>query len=683
MQKRRASIGNPLSPATLRFRTPGTPGGVHGRNILAALLLLCGLALLTLSCGKDAPIVAPIVEEEIPEDPETPETPEDPEVPEDPEIPEVPEIPEIPEDQAPCIITVTAPDGGEAWIEGLDYAITWDVVDCAFTVSIELLRDGVPAAVIADSTLNDGSYDWTAARVDGQAAGYKIRVTDLTGGTVDESAASFEINALPPGPDDFFCVSTTGTRTEGSSTMDIASFGWADEDCYGTIGEAMALLSPGDQLWIDDGTYDDHIRLRPQHSGTPEDYTIVRARNAGRVTLHGDSFGMIDLKACSYVEVSGFRITGVGEIPIYVHAESHHFRIRRTGWNQRAALITEGSHHGLVEDCYAWGGPHRYAFQASNGANRIIFRRCLVRWDFSYTSEPQACFASYTCDKIYYQNCISIDGTDNKGIDTPSEDGLKSFFTPNGSTDCHYEGCISLAMRGAAGWWLEGTTAEGTLTDCIAWGHLVNAADETDTYKPYSFASTADVGSWSVRQCTFGVNDFGSKPVRFDTYNTESMRSSIIYGMTLDAGEYAVSSNLDDHDYNCYWDNTGGRNKNGGVGPHALVDVDPRAAGLSSLVDIDPGSVLDTSGSSGERIGARVLTKIGVSGTLYDEPGWDLDTGESLWPFPYEDQIREDCRQFQMPAGAAYGGSPAMDGERGFCAPGQSLTSYILGYLDR
>ena len=578
-----------------------------------------------------------------------------------------------------CTLTVTYPDGGEELVEGSEYSISWNRSDCGAEVALELWRGGEMVSTIAASTANDGSYGWIASQDGGATTGYRILVRDLDSGVEDMSDDTFQIPDDVPSPDDYYCVKIGGTRTSGRSTGDISAFGWANADCYGTIAAAVAEMGPGDQVWVDDGTYEEDVNLRVEKSGSASDYTVVRARNAGRATLLNQDY-TINLRGTSYVEVMGFRVIDSALAPIYVHDSAHHFKFFRISWNGRTGLVTDGSHHGLLEDCYAYGGPHRYAFQVSNGANNIIFRRCLVRWDFSLTQEPQGCFASYTCDKIYYQNCISIDGTDNKGIDTPNVDGLKSYFTPNGSTDCHYEGCISIAMQGAAGWWLEGTTAIGTLTDCIAWNHLTNAADETDTYDPYSFASTADVGSWSLRNCTFGINNLGRRPVTFDMYNDESMRDCIIMSMTLDSGQYAVSDHLDDGDYNVYWGNTGGRNIDGSMGSHSRTDINPLTSGLVSPVEVQLGSVLGSAGEGGGRVGARIVTKIGASGSLVGESGWDQDTGESLWPWPYEDQIREDCSQFNMSAGEAYPGSPVMNGARGFCAPGQTLTNYVLNY---
>jgi hypothetical protein len=60
------------------------------------------------------------------------------------------------------------------------------------------------------------------------------------------------------------------------------------------------------------------------------------------------------------------------------------------------------------------------------------------------------------------------------------------------------------------------------------------------------------------------------------------------------------------------------------------------------------------------------MKKIGVSGTLYGESGWNTVTSENLWPFPYEDRIRSDMRAVSA---------------RGFCADNQTLTKYIWQYL--
>jgi len=97
----------------------------------------------------------------------------------------------------PSTLTVTAPQDGDAWIEGTLHAITWEQAGQAgAAVKIELLHDGEICATIAASAVNEGSYDWTAASCAGDSCGFQIRITDLTAGTSDESAGTFCV----PGP---------------------------------------------------------------------------------------------------------------------------------------------------------------------------------------------------------------------------------------------------------------------------------------------------------------------------------------------------------------------------------------------------------------------------------------------------------------------------------------------------
>ncbi len=589
------------------------------------------------------------------------------------------------EDPTPCVLTVTGPNGGETWVEGLSYPITWTASDCGAEVMIELLRDGSPAAVIATSTANDGSYSWTAAQADGELAGYSIRITDLESASADASNGTFSIGDAPPNPDNYFCVSTTGTKTSGISTTDIANFGWANSDCYHSIGAAINAMSPGDQVWINDGTYYEDISLHSSESGSANNYTIIRARNAGKVALEGDNFAMIDLRAASYIEIDGLRILRTGAAAIYVHEASHHFKILRTGWNQRAGLISDDSHHGLMEDCYAWGGPHRYAFQVNQGANHIVFRRCRralgLLQRLGATGLLRLLYLrQHLLPELHHRRRHGQQGC-RSHLRRPQE----LLHAQRLARIAITSGCISLNMDGAAGWWLEGPTAEGSLTDCVAWDHRTNAGDATDTYKPYTFSSTADYGGWLLNRCTFGINDLGSRPVSFDQSNAESMVNSIIYGMTLNEGQYAVSANLDEHDYNCYWGNTGGRNQ-ASRSRSALARGHQPDHGRPEFAGRDRARqhALERPATNGGRIGAHDREQDRRQRHSLRRAG--LGPGHGREPLALSlrgSDPRGLSADSAMSAGAAYSGSPAMNGARGFCAPGQSLTNHILNYLDR
>ena len=83
---------------------------------------------------------------------------------------------------------------------------------------------------------------------------------------------------------------------------------------------------------------------------------------------------------------------------------------------------------------------------------------------------------------------------------------------------------------------------------------------------------------------------------------------------------------------------------------------------------------------------AVILKRIGVTGTFYGDPGWDAVTSEDLWPWIYEDEIKEVFAE-SNPTPSGYT-PPNNVAARGFAANvnglygGEvTLTSYIWEYL--
>jgi hypothetical protein len=94
--------------------------------------------------------------------------------------------------QAPQI-TVTSPNGGERWIKGTTYAITW-TDNISGNVKIRLLNGSAVAAVIAASTPSDGSFDWTIPTSLADGRNYKVEVRSVDNATIkDQSDRRFTI----------------------------------------------------------------------------------------------------------------------------------------------------------------------------------------------------------------------------------------------------------------------------------------------------------------------------------------------------------------------------------------------------------------------------------------------------------------------------------------------------------
>jgi subtilisin family serine protease len=94
-------------------------------------------------------------------------------------------------------ITVTSPNGGEAWNEGSSQTITWTSSNVTGNVNIELNRSypGGTWEAIAMNTTNDGTEPWNPVTLPASTTA-RIRVTSVSNGTIsDVSDANFSIIA--------------------------------------------------------------------------------------------------------------------------------------------------------------------------------------------------------------------------------------------------------------------------------------------------------------------------------------------------------------------------------------------------------------------------------------------------------------------------------------------------------
>lgn len=97
-------------------------------------------------------------------------------------------------------VTVTSPNGGEAWQEGTNQNIAWTTTGSIANVKIELSRTGAGGSyeVLFASTPNDGSQSWTVTGPTTSNA--FVRITDAASpATSDTSNSAFSITAAPTG----------------------------------------------------------------------------------------------------------------------------------------------------------------------------------------------------------------------------------------------------------------------------------------------------------------------------------------------------------------------------------------------------------------------------------------------------------------------------------------------------
>lgn len=96
-------------------------------------------------------------------------------------------------------IFLSSPGGGESWLIGASYDITWGSA-MGGNVKLELFKEGSLHSTIAASTPNNGSYSWTIPTGQPSGSDYKIKITSIEQPSKsDESASNFTINTDPLG----------------------------------------------------------------------------------------------------------------------------------------------------------------------------------------------------------------------------------------------------------------------------------------------------------------------------------------------------------------------------------------------------------------------------------------------------------------------------------------------------
>ncbi|MFC1462757.1 M6 family metalloprotease domain-containing protein, partial [Verrucomicrobiota bacterium] len=98
-------------------------------------------------------------------------------------------------------LIMDAPNGGESWIGGQDYDVTWRSGPAVTgNVKLELYKGGILDTTISAGTADDGTYNWAVASDQSSGTNYSVRITSINEPLiVDESDALFTITsfALP------------------------------------------------------------------------------------------------------------------------------------------------------------------------------------------------------------------------------------------------------------------------------------------------------------------------------------------------------------------------------------------------------------------------------------------------------------------------------------------------------
>ena len=463
-------------------------------------------------------------------------------------------------------------------------------------------------------------------------------------------------------------------------------------DDFPNLRSAVAGMEGGDTLIIRDGIYPGSNNVLWQFalppSGTSDHFTRIRAEHDGKAIFPDGFLAMSNVADQHYVIYEG--LTSRSSVTI---SGADHVKFLRCSFTMNVPELSNsncfsivGSSYILIEDCWAWNGNH-YGFLAYQ-SDHIIFRRCVVRLDKVFCTHPMAGFSIYTTNHVLLQNCIAIDGDHDEYWSGYNERG-PSFYVHHGSQDVIIDSCISINNKN---YFAGGAPNSGfNVRNCVVW----NTDSGVVTRNDQGLA-----GGYNVEHCTFGnIRNLGVEAWG-GTVGTVHVSDSIFYNI----GTALKNHELDGSDYNVLYNN-GTNYQNCSSGIHDYSDsnskeVDPLdgnlgngRSGLKYLPRIEDGSDFDGTANDGNNRGATIIKRMGKTGTLWGEFGYDLlqdgtngQADENLWPFPNENRIRQDMRSYYYDD--PNDSLPPLSGSRGFCADGTglyggpiTLTSYIWEYL--
>lgn len=445
------------------------------------------------------------------------------------------------------------------------------------------------------------------------------------------------------------------------------------------ITSAIALCSTGngDNVWLNDGTYADALDLISGGSveaapGTASFWNKIKAINPGNAIItaglgiNGEAIGS------AYWEFHGIKWESYTQKAIL----SHYIKMFSCAFMGGPLVNNENSfsygQYQLYEDCWVGGRGGRFSAGGYESQNTIL-RRFVVRhdggwgYDPSENPNPEGGLTVYpgpntTSAQVHLQNVITVD-CDTYGPPAMNDWIAFTFNTHQLSrSNVTQRGCISINNKGV-GFGLEGTGSwDGpVIDDLISIGNeggvTTNMGAGTTNTSFFKNCLVSDTSNYAFADW----QDTATAGNHFD----QSIMMNNSLGSIRD-------TNMTSRDSNVCFNN--GPNGSCGTNP---INLDPLANGLLYPVRVESGSLLSTAGPGGSRVGPDVLYKIGVSGTMYGEPGWDTVTNEPLWPWPNEDRIKADFASVQavpgetLPGARGFATGTSIDGTQ------QTLTKYI------
>ncbi len=463
-------------------------------------------------------------------------------------------------------------------------------------------------------------------------------------------------------------------------------------------------MTGGDTLIVKNGTYSGQ-KIHNPPSGSAGAYTVIKAENDGGAIVTDINYGtgfMLHING-DYIQVEGLKFVGNatdgGIEGAYISGSYN--KVFRCGFvvtpctqcSNKSNVIISGTYN-LVEDSWAYGAG-RYKFllyggdALDSGAYNIL-RRVIARHDREYSGgfNPQAPFANYQGKNNLFQNCLVVDSNQTAYYDGNAWRG--PFFLEKG-------------QKGGS------VTISGTLSLNNAGPFVYDSASGDDSDPMYTAGNLmvsnstsvggSFIGSYWVRslaRTTMSVDHSAIGNIPYEVAgepgggagfrggvdaanNYAKATNSIFYGLGMGALYNVRGAN----NYNTFYGNSANYGDSSTAGANDKTNVNPLTTSFLYPVRVEAGSPLKGAGAGGSDIGPTILKRIGVSGTLYGETGYNTVTADNLWPWPNENRIKADMSAYPTNWPANGLPSPLRGFTTGVSKDGsaQTLTKYIWEYL--
>jgi hypothetical protein len=434
---------------------------------------------------------------------------------------------------------------------------------------------------------------------------------------------------------------------DGSAAADTGSGTQAAPKKYIQSGIALMSSSGGDEVVIAPGTYTNaKDSINNPTKGKAGAYNVIRAATDGTVTIKaGFDLGTGD----HYLRFEGLKFD-LQDVKVimgrYVKVLRCSFKGGPATGNNVTLQIgsndqTPGAQYILLEDSWVYGPGGRYKILVYN-ADKVILRRVLARHDGGWTydnNNPEAGITIYDSTNIELQNGLVIDSMPNLPAFESNIYLVANRTTSQAAGNVAVRGSIVLGGGGNGIAW-DGSSAytSSLLEDVVVWGPSAGG-----------IASNGSPNTGTINRAT--VKSGGTGFADWDGASRITITSSIAYQNSNAA---------------CEGLNMSGSISFGNGSNNCGTALDPLTNGLKYLLRIEPGSKLATAGSGGGQVGAQIVKRIGESGTLFGDAGYNTVTSEDLWPWPNEARIKADL---------------AESSSRGFSAGSKSLTDYLWEQL--